>query len=106
MGRSGRGRRHGSSKNCAFDNRTTRGWAFGSLEEFAVRRRIPRVLSVTDSQRAFDGLVQGLFDHRFEVRFQSGRALAQIQDRATAINADHSLITQAVLRELSVEKEV
>jgi ATP:ADP antiporter, AAA family len=76
------------------------------LQEFAVRRRIPRVLSVTDSQRAFDGLVQGLFDHRFEVRFQSGRALAQIQDRATAINADHSLITQAVLRELSVEKGV
>jgi ATP:ADP antiporter, AAA family len=76
------------------------------LQEFAVRRRIPRVLSVTDSQRAFDGLVQALCDHRFEVRFQSGRALAQIQDRATAINADHSLITQAVLRELSVEKEV
>src|SRR5262249_16555532 len=51
------------------------------LQEFAIRRRVPRVLSVSNSKRAFDGLTQALFDHRFEVRFQAGRALAQIQDR-------------------------
>jgi hypothetical protein len=75
-------------------------------QEFAVRRRIPRVLSITDSKRAFDGLMQGLFDDRFEVRFQSGRALAQIQDRAPRINVDHSLITEAVQQELTVDREV
>jgi ATP:ADP antiporter, AAA family len=75
-------------------------------QEFAVRRRIPRVLSVIDSKRAFDGLAQGLFDNRFEVRFQAGRALAQIQDRVRNIAVDQSLIVDAVQRELSVDKEV
>src|SRR5262249_12533109 len=76
------------------------------FEEFAIRRRIPRVLSVTDSKRAFDGLAQALFDHRFEVRFQAGRALAQIQDRAPNIAVDHSSIREAVLHELAADKEV
>jgi len=75
-------------------------------QEFAVRRRLPRVLSVVDSERSFDGLIQALFDNRFEVRFQAGRALAQIQDRAPDTKFDHSLITEAVLQELVVDKEV
>jgi hypothetical protein len=75
-------------------------------QEFAIRRRIPRVLSVTDSQRSFDGLIQGLFDYRFEVRFQSGRALAQIQDRAPAMKVDAASITKAILEDLAVDKEV
>jgi ATP:ADP antiporter, AAA family len=75
-------------------------------QEFAVRRRIPRVLSVLDSVRAVDGLAQSLFDSRFEVRFQSGRALAQIQDRTPDMSVDHSLITKAVLQELAVSREV
>src|SRR5262249_58344771 len=64
-----------------------------------VRRRIPLILSTTDSKRAVDGLTQGLFDNRFEVRFQSGRALAQIQDREPGIPVDQPLIRQAVLQE-------
>jgi ATP:ADP antiporter, AAA family len=75
-------------------------------QEFAIRRRLPRVLSVCDSKRAFDGLTQGLFDNRFEVRFQAGRALAQIQDRVPDVTVDHSLIIDAVLRELAVDREV
>jgi hypothetical protein len=75
-------------------------------QDFAIRRRIPRVLSVCDSRRAFDGLAQGLFDDRFEVRFQAGRALAQIQDRVPEIPVEQSLIIDAVIRELSVDKEV
>ena len=47
-------------------------------EDFAVRRRIPRVMAVCTSQRAADSLVLGLADIRFEVRFQCGRALAAI----------------------------
>jgi ATP:ADP antiporter, AAA family len=75
-------------------------------QDFAVRRRIPRVLSVCDSRRAFDGLAQALFDDRFEVRFQAGRALAQIQDRVREIRVDQAPIIEAVVRELSVDKEV
>jgi hypothetical protein len=75
-------------------------------QDFAIRRRIPRVLSVCDSGRAFDGLAQALFDDRFEVRFQSGRALAQIQDRSPDVPVEQPLIINAVIRELSVDKEV
>jgi len=75
-------------------------------QEFAVRRRIPRILAVTDSKRAFEGLTHSLSDNRFEVRFQSGRALAQIQDRVPEIPVDQALITKAVLQELLVDREV
>ena len=47
-------------------------------EDFAVRRRIPRILVACPSQRAVEGLMRGLADIRFEVRFSCGRALARI----------------------------
>ena len=48
-------------------------------QDFAVRRRLARVLSVCDSQRAADGLLLGLDDLRFEVRYQCGRSLAALR---------------------------
>jgi hypothetical protein len=74
-------------------------------QQFEVRRRIPVILAVTDSKRAVDGLTQGLFDNRFDVRFHAGRALAQIQDRAPGIAVDQSMITEAVQQELLADKE-
>jgi ATP:ADP antiporter, AAA family len=47
-------------------------------EDFAVRRRIPRVLAYSVSSRAVEGLTQGLYDSRFEVRFSCGRGLSKI----------------------------
>jgi hypothetical protein len=47
-------------------------------EDFAVRRRIPRVLAYSVSARAVEGLTRGLFDSRFEVRFSCGRGLSKI----------------------------
>jgi hypothetical protein len=47
-------------------------------EDFAVRRRIPRILATCPSDRTVDGLMRGLADIRFEVRFSCGRALARI----------------------------
>ena len=44
-------------------------------------RRLARVFSVCVSQRAADGLILGLDDQRFEVRFQCGRSLAAIAPR-------------------------
>jgi len=45
-------------------------------EEFAVRRRLPRVLAAARNVRARDGLLAALGDPRFEVRYHTARALA------------------------------
>ena len=54
-------------------------------QDFAIRRRLARVFSVCTSQRAADGLILGLDDLRFEVRFQCGRSLAAMRERNPAI---------------------
>jgi ATP/ADP translocase len=75
-------------------------------QEFAIRRRIPRVLGTFDSQRVVDGLIEGLFDSRFEVRYHSGHALAQIKSRNPLTEIRQRSITSAVERELEVSPEV
>jgi hypothetical protein len=75
-------------------------------QEFATRRRIPRVLGAFDTQRAVDGLIEGLSDSRFEVRFHAGQALAQIQNRAPGVAIDREKVTRAVEHELEVRPEV
>lgn len=74
--------------------------------EFAVRRRVPRVIAVAGSARAVEGLRGGLADKRFEVRFQCGRALAIIHRRHPEIPVDRSAILAAVLRELEVDRPI
>jgi hypothetical protein len=71
-----------------------------SNEEFAVRRRVPRVLGDFDSQRAVDGLIEGLSANRFEIRFRSAQALAKIKLRKPDVVMDAENITKAVQREL------
>lgn len=75
-------------------------------QEFAVRRRLARVFHVCVSQRAADGVLLGLDDLRFEVRYQCGRSLAAIVDKnpLVRINADH--IFAVVLREAAVGRPV
>ncbi len=75
-------------------------------QEFAIRRRIPKVLSVTASQRVADGLLLGLADKRFEVRFQCGCALASVRDRNPEIRIDPEPVFEAVKREVTVGKKV
>jgi ATP:ADP antiporter, AAA family len=75
-------------------------------EEFAVRRRIPRVMSVCRTQRAADSLLLGLADTRFEVRVQCGRALTAIVAKQPAIHIDHARIFDVVLREVAVGRPV
>jgi hypothetical protein len=69
-------------------------------EDFAVRRRVPRVLSDFNSQRAVDGLIEGLSANRFEIRFRSAQALAKIKMRNPNVVMDAENITKAVQREL------
>jgi len=77
-------------------------------EEFAIRRRIPRVLAVVDNQRVVDGLFLGLGDRRFEVRYQCGRALATIfdRDRDGLLEFARDRVYVAVSNEVAVDKKV
>jgi ATP:ADP antiporter, AAA family len=75
-------------------------------QEFAIRRRIPRVLGEFESQRAVDGLLEGLRDGRFEVRFHSGQALEHLRNRNTQVTIDRESIIEIIQKELQVSPEV
>ena len=62
---------------------------------FAIRRRIPRVLSVCDSPRAVGALLSGLEDTRFEVRYQCATALSNIRNRRPKTNIPEERIQTA-----------
>ena len=75
-------------------------------QPFAVRRRLARVFSVCVSQRATDGLILGLDDQRFEVRFQCGRSLAAIKEKNPRIRIDAERVYTVVLREVAVGRSI
>lgn len=75
-------------------------------QPFAVRRRLARVLSGCSSQRAADGLLMGLEDLRFEVRFQCGRSLAAVIGKNSRLHIERSRLTAIVQRELTVSRGV
>lgn len=72
--------------------------------EFAIRRRVPRVLGAFASQRAVDGLAQGLEDPRFEVRFACGRALADLRGANPGLELSQERIFAVVTREASIDR--
>jgi ATP:ADP antiporter, AAA family len=73
--------------------------------EFTIRRRLPRVLAATTTPRAIEGLLAGLEDSRFEVRYQCGRALARIQDAKPSRIAEERALA-AVMREMKVDRSI
>ncbi|RPH62147.1 MAG: hypothetical protein EHM89_06070 [Acidobacteria bacterium] len=75
-------------------------------QDFAVRRRLARVFSVCVSQRAADGVLLGLEDLRFEVRFQSGRSLAAILEKNPRVRIDKDKVFEVVRREVAVGRPV
>ena len=75
-------------------------------QPFAVRRRLARVFSVCVSQRAVDGLMLGLEDLRFEVRFQCGRSLASIVEKNPRVRIDRERIFDVVRKEVAVGRPV
>lgn len=75
-------------------------------QEFAIRRRLPRVLVAAKTQRSADGLLLGLGDQRFEVRFQCGRALARIHDQNLQVVLDDKRVFTAAAREVAVDRRV
>ena len=74
--------------------------------DFAVRRRLARVFSVCVSQRAADGLLLGLEDLRFEVRFQCGISLSSLLEKNPRIHIDSERIFTVVMREVAVGRPV
>jgi hypothetical protein len=66
----------------------------------AVRRRIPRVLRGTATQRAADGLLQALSDPLLEVRRQCALTLARITEREPLLVVPRNAVFAATLREL------
>lgn len=75
-------------------------------EEFTIRRRIPRVLAAATTDRAIQGLLHGLDDRRFEVRYQTGVALSRIRERHPNLTIDSAVIRAVVLREAAVDRRV
>jgi len=75
-------------------------------QDFAVRRRLVRVFSVCVSQRAADGLMFGLDDTRFDVRFQAARSLTEILEKNPAVVIDTKRVFDVVEREASVGRPV
>jgi hypothetical protein len=75
-------------------------------EDFTLRRRIPRVLSVATTARAAEGLLLGLSDRRFEVRHRCGIALAKLHERDPDVAIERDAILDAVLREAKVDRRV
>jgi hypothetical protein len=75
-------------------------------EEFAVRRRLPLVLASSRDERAVSGLLYGLEDRRFEVRYRSGRALSRIHQLHPDVTVDRARVINAVLREVAVDRAV
>jgi hypothetical protein len=71
-------------------------------QEFAVRRRIPRILARSSSQRA----VEALRDPRFEIRFQVSRALDYLKQTHPELHFSRAAIVETVDRELSVSKPI
>ncbi|MDH3457095.1 MAG: hypothetical protein OER90_09650 [Gemmatimonadota bacterium] len=75
-------------------------------EEFVVRRRLPIVLASCPSDRAVDGLLHGLEDPRFEVRYRCGRALNRLMELKSDLVVERERAFAAVLREVAVDRGV
>jgi hypothetical protein len=74
--------------------------------DFAIRRRLPRVLGTLSSDLALRGLLQGLDDARFEVRYQCSHAIDRMLSRNAGLAVDPARVMAVVYRELSVSPQV
>lgn len=75
-------------------------------QDFAVRRRIPRIVARCSSQRAFDSLVEAQSDPRFELRFQASRALDYMHRQQPTLEIGERKILETVSKELSVSRPI
>jgi ATP:ADP antiporter, AAA family len=74
--------------------------------DFAIRRRLPRILGTAATERSLQGLVHALDDARFEVRYHCSRAIDRILARNPDLAVDPVRMLAVVERELSVSTQV
>ena len=74
--------------------------------DFAIRRRLPAVLTAGDPDLAAWGLWRAISDARFEVRYRCGRALLELREAGHAMPFEMRDIHELIDRELSVEQTV
>jgi ATP:ADP antiporter, AAA family len=74
--------------------------------DFAIRRRLPRILGTVASLRSLEGVANGLDDPRFEVRYHCCRAIIRILARNQELAVDRARMISVVERELSVPPQV
>ena len=75
-------------------------------QDFAVRRRIPRILARAGSQRAFDSLWLAQSDARFEIRFQAARAMDYLLQHHPELQIASHDVFDLVAKELSVSRPI
>jgi hypothetical protein len=75
-------------------------------QEFVVRRRLPRILAAGSTAAALEGLLEGLGDPRFEVRYRCGIALSHLHRRHPDLTPGPERLLDAVYREAAVDRRV
>ena len=70
----------------------------------AVRRRVPRLLRKQDNPRAVQGLLEGLRDPEFDVRFRCGHALADLRRANPDLELPRKQVMAAVEMEMSADE--
>jgi hypothetical protein len=70
----------------------------------AVRRRIPHLLRKVEDSRAVRGLIEGLQDEEFDVRYRCGHALADLKHANPDLELPSTVIMQAVAREVRADQ--
>jgi AAA family ATP:ADP antiporter len=74
-------------------------------QDMVVRRRIPRVLTAAPTQRAVDGLLAGLHDEIFDIRFRCAQALVKVKRHEPALAIAAGEVYSVALRELATGVE-
>jgi MFS family permease len=69
------------------------------------RQRLPGVLEASHNPRAIDGLLLGIRDESFNVRFSSARALGRMRSRNPGLVIPREQVFSAIRRELDVSAE-
>jgi hypothetical protein len=74
--------------------------------DFAIRRRVPRIVGGVATRRSLDGLMIGLNDTRFEVRYHCSRAITRLVGKSGDFPIDRARMIAIIERELSVAPQV
>lgn len=70
-----------------------------------VRRRIPRLLKKLETPRAVQGMVEGLRDDEFDVRYRCAQGLVGLQRSNQDLDFPRPAIMEAVARELALDRK-